>query len=304
MVNFLKQKGYYQGVIFLLLMMITSCANDVIAKYIGQRLDPIEVIFFRFFFGFVTLLPFAFSRGFKVFKTRQLTTNIMRGILGAVSFYLYNSALVYLQIVEVVTILWTIPLFVLILSMIFLNESISLARWFATGIGFIGLAFVTMYDSGISFSFKLVYLIPAAAAFLFAVQDIMIKKMIDTDSKITMLLYFSLVTTALTIVPAIFVWKNPTHFELFMLLLYGAFANLMQYFIFRAFAATDLSALAPYRYLEFLFSALAGFLFFAELPGLNVIIGAIILIPCTLYLGYSENKKSKRKKEANLQAAA
>ena len=160
-----------------------------------------------------------------------------------------------------------------------------------------------MYDSGVSFSFKLVYLIPAASAFLFAVQDIMIKKMVDTDSKITMLLYFSLVTTALTIIPAILVWKNPTPFELSMLLLYGALANLMQYFIFRAFAATDLSALAPYRYLEFLFSALAGFIFFAEFPGLNVIIGAIILIPCTLYLGYSENKKSKHKKEANLQAA-
>lgn len=303
MLNFLNQKGYCQGVIFLLLMMVTSCANDVIAKYIGQRLDPVEVIFFRFFFGFVTLLPFALSRGASVFKTQQLTTNIMRGILGAVSFYLYNSALVCLQIVEVVTILWTIPLFVLILSMIFLNEAVSSARWCATGIGFIGLAFVTMYDSGVSFSFKLVYLIPAASAFLFAVQDIMIKKMVDTDSKITMLLYFSLVTTALTIIPAVFVWKNPTSFELSMLLLYGAFANLMQYFIFRAFAATDLSALAPYRYLEFLFSALAGFIFFAELPGLNVIIGAIILIPCTLYLGYSENKKSKRKKEANLQAA-
>lgn len=303
MLNFLNQKGYCQGVIFLLLMMVTSCANDVIAKYIGQRLDPVEVIFFRFFFGFVTLLPFALSRGTSVFKTQQLTANIMRGVLGAVSFYLYNSALVYLQIVEVVTILWTIPLFVLILSMIFLNESVSLARWCATGIGFVGLAFVTMYDSGVSFSFKLVYLIPAASAFLFAVQDIMIKKMVDTDSKITMLLYFSLVTTALTIIPAILVWKNPTPFELSMLLLYGALANLMQYFIFRAFAATDLSALAPYRYLEFLFSALAGFIFFAEFPGLNVIIGAIILIPCTLYLGYSENKKSKHKKEANLQAA-
>ncbi|MBQ7674237.1 MAG: DMT family transporter [Alphaproteobacteria bacterium] len=302
MLNFLNQKGYYQGVIFLLLMMVVSCANDVIAKYIGQRLDPIEVIFFRFFFGFVTLLPFAISRGFSSFKTRHMTTNIMRGVLGVVSFYLYNSALVHLQIVEVVTVLWTIPLFVLILSVIFLGEAVSATRWIATAIGFVGLAFITMYDSGVSFSFKLIYLIPAAAAFLFAVQDVMIKKLVDDDSKVTMLLYFSLVTTVLSLIPAIFVWKNPTLFELSMLFIYGAFANLMQYFIFRAFAATDLSALAPYRYLEFLFSAVAGFIFFAELPGLNVIMGAIILVPCTLYLGYSENKKSK--KEIELQEAA
>lgn len=293
MSDFWKQKGYSQGVVFLVLMMITSCANDVIAKYIGQRLDQIQIIFFRFFFGLLTLLPFVFWKGFKVFKTKQISINIMRGILGALSFYLYNSALVRLQIVEVVTILWTIPLFTLILSTIFLEEFVSFSRWFATCLGFAGLAFITLYDSGVSFSFKLIYLLPAASAFLFAVQDVMVKKMVEKDSKVTMLLYFSLVTTVLTMVPAIMVWKDPTLFELFMLMLYGAFANLMQYFIFKAFAATDLSALAPYRYFEFIISAVAGFVFFAETPGTNVIIGAIILVPCTLYLGYTENKKSR-----------
>lgn len=289
----LNRNGYYQGVAFLLLMMVTSCANDVIAKYIGQRLNSVEVIFFRFFFSFITLLPFVIAKGAGILKSEWLAANITRGILGAVSFYLYNSALVCLQIVEVVTILWTIPLFILVLSIIFLNEFVSIARWCATIIGFIGLAFITLYDSGVSFSFKFVYLLPAASAFLFAVQDVMIKKMVNNESKITMLFYFSLVTTILTAGPAVCVWKNPTLFELSALALYGAFANLMQYFIFRAFAATDLSALAPYRYLEFLFSALAGFVFFAELPGLNVIIGALILIPCTLYLGYSESRKAK-----------
>lgn len=295
MSEFWNQKGYHQGVVFLLLVMITSCANDVIAKHIGQRLDQIQIIFFRFFFSLITLFPFIFSRGLAVFKTQQPTINIMRGILGALSFYLYNSALVHLQIVEVVTILWTIPLFTLILSTIFLDEFVNFARWFATAFGFAGLAFITLYDSGVSFSFKLIYLLPAASAFLFAVQDVMLKKMVEKDSKVTMLLYFSLVTTALTTIPAIMVWKDPTPFELIMLLLYGAFANLMQFFIFKAFAATDLSALAPYRYLEFIFSAIAGFVFFAETPGTNVIIGAIILVPCTLYLGYSESKKSRRK---------
>lgn len=292
MSGFLNQKGYRQGVTFLILMMITSCANDVIAKFMGQRLNQIQVIFFRFFFSLITLLPFVFFKGLKVFKSKQISINIIRGILGALSFFLYNSALVKLQIVEVITILWTIPLFTLILSTIFLAEHVNFMRWFVTAIGFTGLAFITLYDSGISFSFKIIYLLPAASAFLFAVQDVMLKKMVEKDSKITMLLYFSLVTTALTIVPAIFVWKDPTPFELAMLLLYGAFANLMQYFIFKAFAATDLSALAPYRYLEFIISAVAGFIFFAETPGTNVIIGAIVLIPCTLYLGYSESRKS------------
>lgn len=296
MLNFLNQKGYYQGVIFLLLMMVTSCANDVIAKYIGQRLDPIEVIFFRFFFSFITLFPFILTKGMTIFKTSQLKINVMRGVLGAISFYLYTYSIINLQIVEVVTILWTIPLFCLVLSVFFLNESVNITRWCATGIGFFGLAFITLYDSGVSFSLKLIYIVPAASAFLFAIQDVMIKKMVDKENRVTMLLYFSMVTSVLTFIPALYIWKTPTGFELLMLLFYGLFANVMQYFIFKAFEATDLSALAPYRYVEFIFSALAGFIFFLELPGTNVFIGAAILIPSTLYLAYSENKKSKRKK--------
>ena len=115
-----------------------------------------------------------------------MTTNIMRGVLGVVSFYLYNSALVHLQIVEVVTVLWTIPLFVLILSVIFLDEAVSATRWIATAIGFVGLAFITMYDSGVSFSFKLIYLIPAAFTTPFLIFDMLRKTYIKWDSMTNM----------------------------------------------------------------------------------------------------------------------
>ncbi|MDR3151223.1 MAG: DMT family transporter [Holosporaceae bacterium] len=293
--NFFRRKGYGYGIFFLFLMMLVSCANDVIAKFIGQRIDPVEVIFFRFFFSLVTLLPFVWTRGLAaILKTSYPLGNILRGMLGAASFYLYTYALVKIQIVEVVSILWTIPLFVLVLSIFFLNERVDLHRWVATLIGFFGLSFITLYDSGVSFSLKMIYLIPVASAFLFAVQDIMIKKMVSNDDAVTMLLYFAFVSSVITIFPALMVWKTPMLNELLLLFLYGLFANLMQYLIFLAFEATDLSALAPFRYVEFLLSAVTAFLFFGEIPGVNVLVGALILIPCTLYLTYGENKRARK----------
>ena len=288
------QNGYYRGIFFLILMMITSSANDVIAKFMGQRLDAFEVIFFRFFFSLITLIPFILSQKINVFRTSQIGFNIGRGVLGIISFYLYTYSLVQLQIVEVVTILWTIPLFVLLLSKIFLKETIGILRFVATIIGFVGLAFITLYDSGTTFFLKMVYLLPALSALLFAAQDVMIKKMVSNENQLTMLFYFALVTTILSLIPALAVWKTPTAFELLNLMFYGIFANLMQYFIFQAFKATELSALAPYRYLEFLISAIAGYVFFREIPGINVLIGASILIPSTLYLAYSETKQSRK----------
>ncbi|MDR1361864.1 MAG: DMT family transporter [Holosporaceae bacterium] len=290
----LRRKGYAYGVFFLFLMMLVSCANDVIAKFIGQRIDPIEVIFFRFFFSLITLLPFVWTRGAAILKTAYPYINIWRGVLGAASFYLYTYALVKIQIVEVVAILWTIPLFVLVLSIFFLNEKVSPPRWMATVVGFCGLSFITLHDNGCSFSVKIIYLIPIASAFLFAIQDVMIKKMVSRDDAITMLLYFALITSAITIFPAFIVWKTPTLGELLLLFLYGLFANLMQFLIFLAFEATDLSALAPFRYVEFLLSAATAFVFFGEVPGMNVLVGALVLIPSTLYLAYNENKKARK----------
>jgi S-adenosylmethionine uptake transporter len=138
------------------------------------------------------------------------------------------------------------------------------------------------------------YIFPTAAAFLFAAQDIMIKKMVDGEhDDFNMLFYFSIVTSLVATGPAIYVWIAPTAFELLLLALYGLMANVMQYLIFRAFSATELTALAPYRYVEFLISAIFGFVFFCEIPGVNTLIGALILITCTLYLAYLENTAPK-----------
>lgn len=291
----LKIRNYHKAIFALLCMMILSTLNDVISKFMGQRLNSLEVIFFRFFFAFITLIPFALYKGKKVFQTSQPKFNIFRGILGALSFYFYIYSIVKLPLVEVVTIFWTIPLFVLVLSKIFLHEKITRFRLGATIFGFIGLIFITSYDNNTDFSWKCIYIFPVLSSLLFASQDVMIKKIISRDSKLTTLLYFAITTTFLTAFPAYFVWIRPTFYELFLLSLLGISANLMQIFLFKAFSYADLSALAPYRYLEFIFSAIAGFIFFSEIPELNVIIGALILIPSTLYLAYTEYKKQKIK---------
>lgn len=286
-----NRNGFTRGIIFFMLMMGVSCSNDVIVKSVGQRLPAAEVIFFRFFFSLIVLLPCLFKYGVEVLRTSHLLNNVVRGAFGVISFYLYTYSLVALKIVEVVTILWTIPLFTLVFAFFILRERVTLQRWIATLIGFVGLLAISLFGSDCSLDLKLIYIIPIASSMLFAAQDVLIKEIVAKENRITMLLYFAMVCTALTFVPALCVWETPTPRETMLLVLSGVFANLIQYFLFKAFEATDLSALAPFRYMEFLFSALFGFIFFTEIPGMNVIIGAIVLIPSTLYLSYTESKR-------------
>ena len=41
--------GYLQGVFWAVLVAVTSALNDVIVKYVGLRLEPSQVAFYRFF---------------------------------------------------------------------------------------------------------------------------------------------------------------------------------------------------------------------------------------------------------------
>jgi S-adenosylmethionine uptake transporter len=52
----------------------------------------------------------------------------------------------------------------------------------------------------------------------------------------------------------------------------------------------DATAIAPYRYLELLISGMAGYLIFNEFPEKSTLHGALIIIPTTLFIIYSEKK--------------
>ena len=84
--------------------------------------------------------------------------------------------------------------------------------------------------------------------------------------------------------------------KLFFLLLLGAGGNLILFCLLKAFAATDVSALQPFRYAELVVSAAFGFVIFNELPTMNTLMGAAIIVPATFYIAYIETHKQLKLK--------
>jgi S-adenosylmethionine uptake transporter len=131
-------------------------------------------------------------------------------------------------------------------------------------------------------------LILVFAALMFASLDILNKKFISKESMINMLFYSSLFTAALSFPLSLYNWKSPLNYELALFLLLGVGANLILFCLLKAFRILDASAVAPYRYLELIISGATGYLFFGETITKSTIYGAIIIIPATLFIIYSE----------------
>ena len=285
--------GYLQGVFWYVMISVVSVSNDVLMRFLGHRLDVIQIVFFRFLFSALSVAPFMLHRGLHFFKTPNPKLHVYRAIfgVGAIAAACYGVNLMPLS--ENTTISFTQPLFFLPLALLFLHEKVDKIRWIASILGFLGIVFIMRPGTD---TFSLVAFVPMTSAFLFACLDILAKKMVTKqEHSMTMLFYFGLGTTIAAFIPLLFVWKAPSLHELFLLFLLGIGANLIQVCLFLAFRATEASALAHFRYVELIFSALMGFLLFQEIPTIWLVAGGSLIILSSVTVTMIESKRIKAK---------
>lgn len=304
--GWVNKRGYVQGVFWAIMVCFISSMNDVFTRLAGTRLDSLEVAFFRLFFMTLTLLPVMlyFSRG--AFKTTRPGFHAARAILGYGAIAAWCAGVAVTPLVIACTIAQTVPLFVLPMAFVVLREKIGWQRTLATLTGFVGIMIVLQPNADASeFSFvnlNIGALWLLGSAVLFAASDILNKIMVSRESDLTMLFYFAAGTTCIGLIPAYMVWQDPTLKEVLWLLCLGGGANLILYCLLKAFAATEISALQPYRYVELFFASGFGFVLFGELISFTTLIGAAIIISSTLTIAYYEThlrrKDAKIKKDA------
>ncbi len=287
-----RLRSYFIGVAWFVLSLVSSSINDVISKYAGMRLHSYEITFFRFMFGTLTLMPFIMYYGTSTLKTGRPIIHFFRGFLLFLAIAGWTYGLTLAPVTTATVVSFTVPIFVLVLGVFFLSENIIWQRWVVTLVAFCGLV-ITLAPNADDFNPEV--LIFVAAAISFAILDIINKKFVIKESMISMLFYSAIVTALLALPFALQHWVKPTMEELILLLVLGASANLILFFLLKAFAIADVTALAPYRYFELVVSAVIAYIVFNEIPTEATMWGALIIIPSTLFIIYSEKKELRKK---------
>ncbi|MGI4776258.1 MAG: DMT family transporter, partial [Janthinobacterium lividum] len=238
-----------------------------------------------------TLLPFIIYCGKETLKTNNPFVHLTRGFLLFCGMTAWTYGLTVSPVTTGTVVSWAIPLFTLILAVFFLKENIIWQRWVVTFVGLVGIL-VILNPNGADFNPETSIFVFASV--IFATLDIINKKFIVKESMLSMLFYSAVVTMILSIPATVINWQTPSFDNLALLFILGASANLILFFILKAFALAEITALAPYRYLELIISSLAAYLVFNEMPSKNTLAGALILIPSTLFIIYSEKASSEK----------
>ncbi len=265
-----------------------SCL-DTTGKYLIGFMDPLQVVWARYCGAFVLALVFlnpVNRPGMMV--TRRPMLQIARSALLLLSTGLNFFALRYLQLDEALSILFSTPFIVAVLSGPLLGEWVGWRRWTAIVVGFLGVVLVARPGFG---GIHPAALLSVAGAICYALYVISTRLLARTDSSETTLFYSNLVG-ALAMLPVIpFVWTAPPSWQaVALMVLLGAFGSGGHYLLIRGHRLAPASVLAPFIYTQMVWTTTLGYLVFGDIPHRWTIVGGLIVVSSGLYLLGRERK--------------
>ena len=269
--------------------MFCLSVNDVVVKGLNTSFPVWEVIFFRAFSGILVSFVLIFIFGWQSLKTKKPIRHFVRAFsaVGCVIFYFFG--LKFLLLSENIAIVHSAPIFAALLAVPILGERLGIHRITAIVIGFIGVIIIVKPGTDV---FKLVSILPLISALFMASVYLSTRSLMNTDSSIAIIFYYSLalLITSIVFFPSDFVMPNIV--QLIPLMSLGVTGSLGHYFMSQAAKNAEVVVISPFEYSSFIFVGIMGYIFYNEVPSISIIIGGILIILGGVYIAYREQKVS------------
>ncbi len=285
------------GAALVVLATMGFSAMHAMIQYLGkQGLHGFEIAFFRNLFGMVVLAPILIRHGLAPFRTTRLPLHFLRAGVNSIAMLMFFYGIttgIALGLVQSLS--FTAPLFTSLLAVLFLGERMRLHRWSALFLGFLGT--LVILRPGISeIEPGAVYIL--MAALMWGIAMVIIKRLTNTDSAVTVSLYMVIMLTPISGVAALFVWQDPTWEQVAWMLAIGVVGTLSQLAFTQAFVLADATAVLPFDFSKLIWSALLGWFLFQQSLDVWVWIGAVMIFVGGLYIAWRERKAGKPEPEA------
>ncbi|MEK9558911.1 MAG: DMT family transporter, partial [Alphaproteobacteria bacterium] len=176
-----------------------------------------------------------------------------------------------------------------LIAYVFLKESQSWHRWTVIVIGFATVLFIFSPESS---ELQLVALLALGGMFCGSSATILQKHLSREMTDLPLMVWYSVGVALVTAPFAIWVWVAPSPIELFMMVMTGLLATTAQFFFIRAFRRADASFLAPMFYFHIVPTTLIGFFVFAEIPSINTVSGALIILASLIGMTILERRRT------------
>ena len=276
--------GLLRAVIFMVIGGVSIALMQAAVKLISLELHPFIITLYRAGLVFVVLLPILFWRGRAVFNTSSIRLQVVRGGIGGLGMLCVFTGLSMISLAEVTVLLFTVPIFATLLSIVFLSEKVGVRRWTAIFVGFLGILIIARPQGSVSAGHFFIL----CAALSWSTSILIAKKLTEKDTIISITFWQAMGCVPLAFIASLFVWELPSLTQLGSLLGIAALGTIGHAMLYAALKVGQISVILPLDYIRIIWSAGLGFILFGQLPTLHLYAGSLLIIAATAFLSYRE----------------
>ena len=265
-------------------MMISALSFALMAalvKEAGQLGIPLlQIIFVRAVISVVLSLADIRRAGVHPLGQRRVLL-LGRGVSGFLALTGVFYALIHLSMAQATVLQYLHPVFTAVLAFLFLAERPTTATLFCIVLSLLGLAcIVSPYWSGADDAGGALWPVLAGlgGAFGSGVAYTLVRKLVATEHPSVIVLYFPLVCLPGTLLLGgdDFIWPTVTGW--WVLLGVGCFTQFGQLALTKAMQLDAASKVTSLSYVQIIFAAVLGWLFFGEIPTQTTLLGGGLIL--------------------------
>ncbi len=264
---------YSRAVLYMVFSAIAFTAVNTLIRSL-DHLSTFQLVFFRSIVSLLLCIAILKARRIPYAGTNRRWL-VARGVVGFVSLALFYWALKLMPIGTAVSLRYTSPFFAALLAMLFLGERMKGLQWIFFSVAFLGVVTLKGVDLRISF---IAFSIILASALLSGTVYFIIRKIGTSEHPVVIVFYLMAISSGFGGLLSFFNWIPPKGTDWWLLLGVGSFGYLAQLFMTKALQMEKANRIVPFKYLEVIFTLLAGWIFFAESQSVIALLAISIII--------------------------
>lgn len=272
-----------RGFIWITLSTFAFMSMVMIVRHISDRYNTGELAFWRALIGLALLAPIFIRSGSALFRTEQFRFHLLRNVMHFVGVAGWFYAISRMNLSTGMALQFTVPLFTILLAIVFLREKVDPARWVATIIGFAGV--LVILRPGVE-PVTLAAIAALVSALGYGAANIATKVLVRNCSSDTIVFYMNVMHLPMALCAA---WAMggisvPATPDIPWLIGLAASATLAHWLLAKALGEADASLIIVVDFTKLPWVTLGAFVFFGEAPVVWAWVGGMVIFASTVYI--------------------
>ena len=254
---------------------------DATAKYLMKEIGPAQTIWARYTVQAVIVTVLILPKINVYGRTNYPKLQFLRSVALMMATTLFFFAFSKLGLAEASAIFNISPVLITLGAFLFLREQIGPRRLTGIIVSLLGALIIIRPGTGV---FSIYALLPLGAAIFYSTYSLATRFVGTDESPWTSLFYSAIFGAICYSIYIAFYWNPMSSNAILLTIIIGLFGTAGHICLIRALTLGEASLVAPFIYINLLFTTTWGFVLFGNLPDFWTIVGALIIVAAGIYV--------------------